>query len=159
MGYYIPVVGDELGEVGGRDLRYLLTWLLRTNGRPLAVCELVDWCQQAGVELPGRPSKVISDSLRWEVAWGRVRRVRRGVYCFVGMPRSTWCWIRRRVEAVLAHVLWARKSRSGESEGPAPVWGPDVTTPPGSGRRRKQPRRPQRTHSVGLTVLGRWAIL
>jgi len=143
MGYFHPVTGDEWGPVGGRELRYLLTWRLWRAARPMSVAELTLWCDQIGVILPGRASKVISDALRWEVIWGRVTRLRRGVYCFTRTPRSTWVWIRRRAEAVLAHIEWARNKRGGhETLHPAPIWGPEVTTPPWSTHRALQPINP-----------------
>jgi len=143
MGYFHPVIGDDSAIVGGRDLRYLLTWRMRRAGRSVSVAELVNWCTQIGVVLPGRPSKVISDALRWEISWNRVERLSRGEYRFVKAPKSTWAWICRRVQALMAHIEWARSKRRGEpaSTNP-PVWGPDVTTPPGSGRRAMQPINP-----------------
>jgi len=143
MGYFYPCVGDEFAPIGGRDLRYVLTSKLRQARRPVSVFELVQWCDEIGLRLPGRASKVISDALRWEISWGRVTRLSRGVYQFRRVPRSTWGWIRRRAEAVIAHVTWAKQERAGASSiGIAPIWGPAVTTPPGSGRRTQQPCRP-----------------
>ena len=143
MGYFHPVVGNEWGPVGGRELRYLLTWRLRKAGGPMSVADLVTWCDQIGVVFDGRASKVISDALRWEVIWKRVTRLSRGIYCFARVPRSTWVWIRRRAEAVMAHVLWARRRRQGhDSHQPAPIWGPLVTTPPRSKHRAMQPINP-----------------
>jgi len=143
MGYFHPVIGDESGVVGGRELRYVLTWRIRQEPGPVSVAELARWCDQVGIVLTGRPSKVISDSLRWEVIWGRVERVSRGLYRFGRVPRSTWVWIKRRVQAVLAHLGWVQTRRNGDrSAGPAPIWGPGVTTPPWSGRRARQPVNP-----------------
>ena len=139
MGYHMPVVGDSDGVVGGRDLRYLLTLRLRELRGPTSVAELVEWCGREGIVLPGRASKVISDSLRWEINWGRVVRLSRGVYQFRRIPRSTLCWMLRRARAALAHVQWASRTRAGEPNGAAPLWGPVVTTPPGTGRRTQQP--------------------
>jgi len=143
MGYFYPVIGDEWGPIGGRELRYLLTWRLSQASGPMSVAELVRWCDRMGVILAGRPSKVISDALRWEVIWGRVERLSRGVYCFTRTPRSTWVWIRRRAEAAFAHIGWARNRRSDPHfQHSAPVWGPQVTTPPWSTHRALQPMNP-----------------
>lgn len=95
-------------ELRGRELRYLLTTLLRSAQRPLTVGELVAGCEAEGVVFSGRASKVVSDALRWEVGWGRVRRLSRGVYCYGEAPRSTVHWIARRVAIVRAHLARAR---------------------------------------------------
>lgn len=87
------------GAISGRPLRYLLTTLLIEADRPVAVRELVAWCEREGVEFDGRPSKVISDALRWEIGWARVQRLGRGVYRAMRylIPRSTQHWIKIRV--------------------------------------------------------------
>lgn len=72
----------------GRGLRYLLVGLLMTHGQA-TVSEMATALTEAGHSLPGRPSKVISDALRWEVAHGRVVRVARGVYRLGRLSRST----------------------------------------------------------------------
>lgn len=95
-----PYGSFDRREIRGRPLRYLLTTLLREAGRPLAVRELVSLCEAEGVVFSGRASKIVSDALRWEIPWGRVVRLRRGVYRFAGMPRSTGHWIRVRVGAL-----------------------------------------------------------
>jgi hypothetical protein len=85
-------------------LRYLLTTLLAEAGRDLSVAELVARCKGEGVVFRGRASKIVSDALRWEINWGRVARVRRGVYRFARMPRSTRSWIARRVRDLRAYL-------------------------------------------------------
>ena len=149
MGYFKPGVGDVEGIVGGRELRYVLTWRLRECGQPATIAELVEWCQSVEIRLCGRPSKVISDALRWEIAWGRVERVGRGVYQYRGMPVSTQQWVAKRVSATLAHTRWAARERARDNmgisagsetgESIAPLWGPEVTTPPDSGREMMPP--------------------
>jgi len=58
--------------VAGRALRYgLLLVLHRHRGRDRSVSELVQDLAQLDVQpRPGRPGKVVSDALRWEVARG-----------------------------------------------------------------------------------------
>lgn len=80
----------------GTNLRYVLTMQLRHNG-PQSVSDLVDALADQGFTTSGRPSKAISDALRWEVNHGRVYRVRHGRYRPAEMPRSTEYRIRNRV--------------------------------------------------------------
>ncbi|QXC63527.1 hypothetical protein KSP35_13525 [Aquihabitans sp. G128] len=82
--------------MAGIELRYLLTLHLVAAG-PSTVKELVDVVDRAGFVLAGRPSKVISDALRWEVARGRVVRLGRGSYGARRVPRSTFQRMRQRV--------------------------------------------------------------
>jgi hypothetical protein len=79
----------------GRGQRYVLTELLFDHG-PLRVAEIVALLHTEGLMVGGRPSKTVSDALRWEVAHGRVVRLGRGLYGPGRMPRSTRAWIRRR---------------------------------------------------------------
>ena len=79
----------------GRGQRYVLTELLFDHG-PLRVAEIVALLHDQGLVVGGRPSKTVSDALRWEVAHGRVVRLGRGLYGPGRMPRSTRAWIRRR---------------------------------------------------------------
>ncbi len=96
------------GELRGRDLRYVLTTLLREARRPLTVAELVDRCETEGITFRGRASKVISDALRWEIGWNRVQRITRGLYRYLDAPRSTHYWIRRRVRALRTYFTHLR---------------------------------------------------
>lgn len=78
-----------------RALRYRLTLLLHDSGRPWTVAELADALRGAGVPLPtGRTSKLVSDSLRWEVGRGRVVRLGRGQYGPGRLGRGTAPWMR-----------------------------------------------------------------
>jgi hypothetical protein len=93
----------------GRSLRYLLVDILMTY-RQATVAEMVTLLAERGHTLNGRPSKVISDALRWEIGHGRVVRVSRGVYRLGRVSRST----RRRVrllayKAAVWMQLTARK--------------------------------------------------
>ncbi len=96
--------------IAGLPLRYLLTTLMLEAGRPVSVRELVVWCAREGVVFQGRPSKVISDSLRWEIRRGRVMRLRRGIYRATGaaIPRSTRHWIAKRVGQLRVYLAAVR---------------------------------------------------
>ena len=98
---HFPHTASEPHELAGRTLRYVLTLALVDAGREMTVQELADHLCAQGVRTPGRTSKVISDGLRWEAARGRVRRVGRGRYVAMPVPRQTLAWMRTRVETVL----------------------------------------------------------
>lgn len=84
----------------GLELRYVLCDLIAARGGAVCtVAELVRELERGGFELGGRPSKEISDALRWEVARGRVVRVGRGRYRTGGIPGAT----RRRIRKVVRH--------------------------------------------------------
>lgn len=84
-------------ELGGRDLRYVLTMLLHQHG-PLTVARLVTLLHDQGFTVRGRASKEVSDALRWEIGRRRVVRLGRGRYAPGTIPPST----RRRIHR---HVL------------------------------------------------------
>lgn len=86
------------------ELRYLLTSYLHDRG-PLSVAELARLLDVDGFVVWGRPSKVVSDALRWEVRRGRVVRLGRGRYAPGRMPRGTAYRIRKRVEAMHASSI------------------------------------------------------
>lgn len=96
--------------IAGRELRYRLTMLLREAHRPLTVRELLETLDQADHAVAGRPSKTVSDALRWEIRRGRVVRVGRSTYAIARIPPSTLRWIRRwldertRLTASVGHV-------------------------------------------------------
>ncbi|MEO1064506.1 MAG: hypothetical protein AAFZ07_24060 [Actinomycetota bacterium] len=83
----------------GLDLRYVLTTTLVEHGRTMTVDELSRSLLASGFTLAGRPSKTISDSLRWEVRRGRVVRLGRGRYGAREMPKSTRHRLRERTRA------------------------------------------------------------
>jgi len=114
-------------EIRGRHLRYLLTMLLREARRPVTVAELVELCHAEGVVFSGRASKIISDALRWEIGWRRVRRLRRGVYCFVGAPRSTEHWIRTRVAQLRDYLSLSRDGIAVPFPWPTSIYAPLIT--------------------------------
>ena len=120
---------DGPGELRGLPLRYLLTTILREAGRDVAVSELVAMCESQGVVFRGRASKIVSDALRWEIGWGRVARVRRGVYRSQRMPRSTGYWIARRVRCIRDYLLTLR-ARSGMPSTPTLASAPTLVFDP-----------------------------
>lgn len=83
-------------NVRGTDLRYVLVWLLIHQG-PCGVGELVDRLAAYGMGVDGRPSKTVSDALRWEVRRGRLMRPDRDWYMLGEVPRSTEHRIHKRV--------------------------------------------------------------
>lgn len=83
-------------RVKGLDLRYLLSWLLADSGSA-TVPELVDRLAMYGFDVDGRPSKTVSDALRWEVRHGRVRQHGRGQYGPGPTPRATEYRIHQRI--------------------------------------------------------------
>jgi hypothetical protein len=90
---------DTLRRLRGRELRYVLTMHLAVHG-PATVKDLIAALTWHGFDVSGRPSKTVSDALRWEIQWGRVRRLGRGRYGYGFMPRSTEYRIHRRVMAL-----------------------------------------------------------
>jgi hypothetical protein len=79
------------------ELRYALTLYLFQHG-PTTVTDLIDALYYQGFDIPGRASKSVSDALRSEIANGRVRRRKRGLYGPVSMPRATEHRIHQRVQ-------------------------------------------------------------
>jgi hypothetical protein len=93
----------------GLNLRYLLTALLLDTAHILSVGELVAMVRAEGFVVDGRPSKAVSDALRWEVRRGRVIRHGRGRYGAGSMPRQTKSRIRQRVAALRRQVVAPRR--------------------------------------------------
>jgi hypothetical protein len=101
----------------GIQLRYALTYYLALHG-VCTVQELISGLTHFGFGFHGRPSKAVSDALRWEVRLGRVYPRGRALYAPGEMPRATEYRIVRRVmelreEAALrfppgmsVHPLW-----------------------------------------------------
>lgn len=83
-------------QIRGIELRYALTMYLHQHG-PQSVADLVDALEYQGFVFADRPSKAVSDALRWEIARGRVCRRGRGRYAPLEMPRSTEYRIHQRV--------------------------------------------------------------
>ena len=93
-----PTLGDAL-VLRGTELRYVLIRLIQLTG-PATIPQLVDGLGRWGFAVEGRPSKTVSDALRWERRRDRVRRRGRGLYSAGAMPRSTEHRIIWRVEAL-----------------------------------------------------------
>jgi hypothetical protein len=91
-------------QLHGIELRYVLTMELSANG-PATVAELIDALDRRGFSVRGRPSKAVSDALRWEIARGRVHRLRRGLYKRAYIPHATEYRIINRVRALRAAAL------------------------------------------------------
>jgi len=86
----------------GIELRYVLTHYLLHHGT-CSIGELAAELDSRGFCVKGRPSKAISDALRWEREHGRVFRRGRGRYGPAGSPpRSTEYRIHQRVMALRA---------------------------------------------------------
>lgn len=84
----------------GIELRYALTVCMQLHG-PASVPTLLDVLDHWGFGVAGRPSKAVSDALRWEMGRGRVARIGRGRYRAVGwIPRGTEHRMHQRVLAL-----------------------------------------------------------
>ena len=70
------------------ELRYVLTRILQLRG-PSTIADVIAELHRWGFTVAGRPSKTVSDALRWEIGRGRVFRVGRGRYREGWAPRST----------------------------------------------------------------------
>jgi hypothetical protein len=93
-----PTMNDTM-QLRGIELRYVLTMHLLSHG-PASITELADAVAWHGFAVAGRASKSISDALRWEMGYGRVRRLGRGLYGPGWMPRGTEHRIHKRVMAL-----------------------------------------------------------
>jgi hypothetical protein len=103
----------------GIELRYALTSYLTVHG-VCSVQELVAGLTRFGFGFHGRPSKAVSDALRWERRLGRVYKRGRAFYGPGQIPRATAHRIDRRVmelreqadlrrrEGALINPLWLR---------------------------------------------------
>ena len=94
---------DRLAPLAGIELRYVLTMYLFQRC-PTTVARLVDAITWQDFDIAGRPSKSLSDALRWEIRSRRVRRLRRGLYGPASMPRATEYRIHQRVLALRAET-------------------------------------------------------
>jgi hypothetical protein len=93
-------------------LRFVVVDYLMTAGREVTVAELAEVVTGQGFVLSGRPSKVISDGLRWEVRRGRVVRLGRGRYRYLRAPASTAR--RMRILAAASRAWVAARARGVE---------------------------------------------
>jgi hypothetical protein len=92
-------------HIKGLTLRYLLALHLSDVARPCSTRQLVEAVHDAGFELAGRPSKTVSDGLRWEVRRGRVTRRDRGLYAAGTIAPETKRRMRRRIAELRAQVV------------------------------------------------------
>lgn len=90
--------------ITGRPLRVLIVDLLVAHRAPRSIRQIVQELDSLHTPFGARPSKAISDALRWEVRRGRVESCGRGVYRFVGAPPTTVSRIRRRARSVRRHL-------------------------------------------------------
>ena len=93
----LPSADECDAPARGIVLRSALVLVLLDRARPTTVRELVSQLGRRGVVTPGRPSKAISDALRWEIGRGRVRRVSRSTYVVGRVSRQTAWRMRRRL--------------------------------------------------------------
>ncbi|HTM85060.1 MAG TPA: hypothetical protein VL179_09190 [Mycobacterium sp.] len=107
--------------VKGIELRYLLTTYLFDHGHA-NVAELVAALIGQGFATAGRPSKAVSDALRWERQRSRVRKFGRGQYGPGWIPRGTEHRMYQRVQALRDEVASTAHSRGvAESRAPTPA--------------------------------------
>ena len=77
-------------DLRGANLRYSLLTLLHQTGSPRSIRQLLEELTRLGITVGGDdPGKTIGDVLRYEVAKGRVIRVRRGWYRSLPRPDTT----------------------------------------------------------------------
>ncbi|OHU98311.1 hypothetical protein [Mycobacterium talmoniae] len=102
--------------VRGIELRYLLTLHLFDHG-PASVAVLVAALDAQGFVVAGRASKAVSDALRWERGYGRVRRFGRGRYGPGWMPRGT----EHRIRSLPLSLTAGQPPTSDNPRRPGPV--------------------------------------
>jgi hypothetical protein len=90
---------NEPLQLRGIELRYALTMHLFRHGSA-TITELAEALSWHGFAVGGHASKAISDALRWEMGYGRVRRLGRSRYGPGWMPRGTEHRIHKRVLAL-----------------------------------------------------------
>jgi hypothetical protein len=110
---------DPPGRLVGINLRSWAVLQLADDGGVLDIAELVDRVERAGFTVEGRPSKTISDALRWEVARRRVVRLARGRYAVGRLAKVTKHRMRRRLDA------FGARAGDGSREGRGHLAGPD----------------------------------
>jgi hypothetical protein len=91
-------------KLRGIELRYVLTMHLARHGRS-TISELVDALAFHGFTADTPANKSVSDALRWERRYGRVRHIKYGVYGPGEMPRGTEYRIRQRELALRAEAI------------------------------------------------------
>lgn len=87
-------------RVAGTQLRHAICVCLLQARSLLTVPEVVAGVEALGCSVPGRPSKTVSDALRWEIRRGRVVRRGRSLYQTGRMARSTEWWMQREIASL-----------------------------------------------------------
>jgi hypothetical protein len=105
-------------------IRAAICVTLASAGAPMSVSELVAALGRLGLSVGDNPNKTVADAVRWEVARGHVRKVRRGTYAVGRLPRSTRRYMAERVAAYVADPT-ASYSRPANYPVPA-FWREDV---------------------------------
>ncbi|MFT3714489.1 MAG: hypothetical protein QM774_00685 [Gordonia sp. (in: high G+C Gram-positive bacteria)] len=99
-------------ELHGTDLRHWVIGELRKQS-PSSVQMLITCAAQQGLSFAGRPSKAISDAIRWELRRGRIVKTGRGVYRLGAVPRTSGRLIDIRLQRIAsAAVSDAREPKS-----------------------------------------------
>ncbi|GAC58839.1 hypothetical protein GOHSU_54_00170 [Gordonia hirsuta DSM 44140 = NBRC 16056] len=89
--------------IRGTDLRHWVIGELRRQST-MSIPELIAAAEAQGLSFSGRPSKAISDALRWERRRSRVIRTGRGQYTLGVIPRTSGQHIDHRLSALTAAV-------------------------------------------------------
>ena len=124
-------VMDDTMQLRGIELRYVVTMHLLSHG-PASISELAEAVAWQGFAVAGRASKSISDALRWEMGYGRVRRLGRGLYGPGWLPRGTEHRIHKRVLALRQQA--SCRCEAGTSMHPKLLETAGVTEPYGKAR-------------------------
>jgi len=95
-------------ELRGTDLRHWVIGELRKQS-PMSIPELLAASERQGFSFAGRPSKVVSDALRWECRRGRIVRTGRGEYRIGVIPRTSGQRIDRRLSLLAAAASGDRR--------------------------------------------------
>lgn len=128
--------GDrKVPPLSGRALRFVLVDQIRRN-QTMTIAQLVARLADQGHTLHGRPSKVISDALRWEDARDRIVRVGRGEYRYGTPPAATARRIRIFAERCDAWIVAVMR---GQQPPPTP---PNRRAHPTCGRAHDAARPP-----------------
>jgi hypothetical protein len=93
----------QRNKLRGVRLRAAICLILQDADEPMTVAGIVAaLADMRFVLAPGRPGKLVSDAIRWEVQRGRLSQMGRGQYRFRALPKSTAYDMRRRVAAYIA---------------------------------------------------------
>ena len=106
----------SMRNLRGIELRYVLTWHLALHG-PATITELVDMLGFHGFCVAAPAPKSVSDALRWERRYGRVRRLARAVYGPGAIPRGTEHRSHQRVLALRADTNRSEAGTSNHASG------------------------------------------